>query len=165
MYAFINIGSNLGNRRLNLSRAVAEIEKVVGFFELSHTLETHPWGYVSPNAFLNVGMSFQTDLSPEELLDALQEVEGKLCSSPHRKADGGYADREVDIDIVALDELIIDTPRLKVPHPMLPERVFFLQPMAELAPGWRHPATSLTAAEMLSRLEMKEGEAKSENPV
>ena len=47
MYAFLNIGSNIGNRRLNLSKAVAEIEKLVGYFELSHTLETHPWGYVS----------------------------------------------------------------------------------------------------------------------
>lgn len=155
MYAFLNIGSNIGNRRLNLSKAVAEIEKLVGYFELSHTLETHPWGYVSDKTFLNVGMSFQTDLSPEELLDALQEIEGRLNKTPHRHADGSYADREVDIDIVALDELTIDTDRLKVPHPHLAERDFFLLPMKELAPGWHHPRTGLSPDEMIEALEDK----------
>lgn len=152
MYAFINIGSNLGNRRLNLSRAVAEIEKTVGFFELSHTIESRPWGYVSDNMFLNVGMAFETNLKPEELLDVLQQVERKLNKSAHRNSNGTYADREIDIDIIALDDLQIDTDRLTVPHKHLAERSFFLEPLQELAPGWHHPATGLTPAEMLANL-------------
>ncbi len=153
MYAFINIGSNLGNRRLNLSKAVAAIEKRIdNYFELSHTLETHPWGYVSDKMFLNVGMAFQTDKTPEELLDMLQEVEKEINKTPHRKDDGEYSDREIDIDIMALDEMIIDTDRLKVPHPHLAERIFFLQPMEELAPGWHHPISGKTPSEMIACL-------------
>lgn len=152
VYAIINIGSNLGNRRLNLSRAIALIEKEVGYFELSHTLETRPWGYVSDNMFLNVGMAFHTDLTPEQLLDRLQQVERKLNKTPHRDAEGEYRDREIDIDIMALDDLVIDTDRLKVPHPHLAERTFFLEPMQELAPAWRHPVTGRTPAEMRASL-------------
>ncbi|MCM1378409.1 MAG: 2-amino-4-hydroxy-6-hydroxymethyldihydropteridine diphosphokinase [Clostridium sp.] len=153
MYAFINIGSNLGNRRLNLSRAVAEIEKLVGFFELSHTVETMPWGYVSDKRFLNVGMAFQTDMTPLELLDALQEIERRINQSPHRDASNAYADRELDIDIMALDDMVIDTPRLQIPHPRLAERSFFLEPLKELAPAWRHPVSGLSPMEMLLNLD------------
>lgn len=156
MYVFINIGSNLGNRRLNLSRALVEIEKIVGYFEISHSIETLPWGYVSDKKFLNVGLSFQTDMEPEELLLKFQDIEKKLNKNPHRDDAGNYADREVDIDIVAIDEMIIDSPSLKVPHPHLAERRFFLEPLNELAPGWRHPATGLTPAEMLANLPSEE---------
>lgn len=153
MYAFINIGSNLGNRRLNLSRAIAAIEKEIGYFELSHTLETHPWGYVSDQMFLNVGMCFQTDMEPLQLLDTLQRIEQSLNKTPHRDNTGQYADREIDIDIMALDDMTIDTERLKVPHPHMAERIFFLKPMQELAPSWRHPATGLTPDQMIQALE------------
>ncbi|MDE7381173.1 MAG: 2-amino-4-hydroxy-6-hydroxymethyldihydropteridine diphosphokinase [Muribaculaceae bacterium] len=156
MYAFINIGSNLGNRRLNLSKAIAAIEKRIGYFELSHTLETHPWGYISDKMFLNVGIAFQTEMTPEELLDTLQEIEKELNKNPHRADNGGYQDREIDIDIIALDRMEIDTERLKVPHPHLEERIFFLQPMAELAPDWTHPRTGLTPAQMIANLPQSE---------
>ncbi len=70
----------------------------------------------------------------------------------HTATPTAYRDRTIDIDIVAVDELQIDTDTLKVPHPHLAERRFFLEPMAELAPEWRHPATGLTCAEMLEKL-------------
>lgn len=153
MYAVINIGSNLGNRRLNISKAVSMIEKKIGYFELSHTFETHPWGYVSDKLFLNTGMAFHTDMSPEQLLTFLQEIERLLNKTPHRDSDGNYSDREIDIDIMILDDRVIDTEELKVPHPHLAERDFFLLPLEELVPGWRHPLTGLTPAEMLSNIE------------
>ena len=156
MYVFLNIGSNLGNRRLNLSKAVAAIEKEVGYFQLSHTIESRPWGYVSDNAFLNVGMMFQTELEPLDLLDRLQAIERQINKTPHRDDKGEYNDREIDIDIVAIDEMQIDTERLTVPHRHLAERSFFLEPMQELAPAWRHPATGLTPAEMLSQMRSEE---------
>lgn len=149
---FINIGSNLGDRRLNLSRAMSAVEREFGPFELSHTVESAPWGFDSPNSFLNVGMAFSSELMPEEILARLQAIEKRLSPANHRKADGSYADRYVDIDIVAIDREIIDTVSLKVPHPRLPQRRFFLEPMAELAPGWTHPVSGLTPAEMLATL-------------
>lgn len=151
-FVLINIGSNLGNRRLNLSRAMRAVGVEFGDFEMSHVVESAPWGFDSTNSFLNVGMAFHTDLSPEEVLARLQEIERGISPAPHRTASGGYADRVIDIDIVAIDREIIDSDTLKVPHPHLADRRFFLEPLAELAPGWSHPATGLTAAEMLASL-------------
>ena len=123
-----------------------------GDFEMSHVVESEPWGFDSTNSFLNVGMAFNSDLPPEEVLGRLQRVERSISPAPHRDASGGYADRVIDIDIVAVDREIIDTPSLRVPHPSLAERRFFLEPLAELAPGWTHPESGLTAAQMLARL-------------
>jgi len=152
MYAIINIGSNLGNRRLNLSKAMAAVMREFGNLEMSHTVETEPQGFKGPNKFLNVCLMFQTDLGPLELLHRLQAMEKAICPDSHRDAAGGYADRVIDIDLIAMDECVMDTPELKLPHPGLPERYFFLKPLEEIAPGWRHPVTSLNPAEMLAAL-------------
>lgn len=136
---FVNIGSNLGNRRLNLSRAMRAIGEEFGEYEISHVVESEPWGFDSTHSFLNVGMMFFSDLEPLEILHRLQAIERSISPDSHRKSDGTYADRIIDIDIVAIDYLQINTPELTVPHPHLLERDFFLRPMAELAPGWRYP--------------------------
>lgn len=151
-FYLINLGSNLGDRRLNLSRAMRAVGAEFGDFEMSHVVESEPWGFDSTNSFLNVGMAFNSDLPPEEVLGRLQRVERSISPAPHRDASGGYADRVIDIDIVAVDREIIDTPSLRVPHPSLAERRFFLEPLTELAPGWTHPESGLTAAQMLARL-------------
>jgi len=149
---FINIGSNLGQRRLNLSRAMSAVGREFGDFEMSHVVETDPWGYDSPNPFLNVGIAFATELEPEAVLSKLQDIERSISSSPHRDSERNYTDRVIDIDIVAIDRLQIDSDTLKVPHPHLAEREFFLKPMEELASGWRHPATGESPSEMLWKL-------------
>lgn len=152
MYVFVNIGSNDGDKRLNLSRAVRMISERFGNFEVSHSVESKPWGYDSSKRYLNIGMAFQSDLSPIETLHELQKIEKTICPEPHRNTDGTYRDRIIDIDIMAIDTMQIDEPGLTVPHPHLHERSFFLEPMVELAPLWRHPANGLTASEMLSSL-------------
>ena len=75
-----------------------------------------------------------------------------MGSPCHRNADGSYADRIIDIDIIAIDDLVISSESLVVPHLHIAERDFVLAPMAEIAPNWRHPLTGLTAAEMLENL-------------
>lgn len=150
--AIINIGTNLGQRRMNLSRAMAAINRTFGDFEMSHVVESEPWGFDSGNKFLNVCLMFATDLEPEELLDELQRIERELSPAPHRNPDGSYADRLIDIDLIAVDDMVIDTPRLTLPHPHLAERRFFLVPLDEIAPGWRHPVSGLDAAAMLAIL-------------
>ena len=132
MVYYINIGSNLGNRLMNLTRAVAAIEKHFGWFELSHHIESEPWGFNSKNKFLNVGMAFISELQPLEVLHILQEVEASINPSSHRNADGSYKDRVIDIDIMAVDGVEMSTPELTLPHPHLEERPFFLEPYNEL---------------------------------
>lgn len=141
---FVNIGSNLGDRRMNISRAVRRIGQHYGTFELSHIVESQPWGFESPNAFLNIAMVFRSDESPLTILHTLQEIEkttatdalrasGKgSATDTHRDANGNYADRYIDIDIMTIEGVEMNTPELTLPHPHLRERPFFMEPLQEL---------------------------------
>jgi 2-amino-4-hydroxy-6-hydroxymethyldihydropteridine diphosphokinase len=152
MNFYLNIGSNIGDRRDNLYRAVVALAAGTGGCAVSSIVESEPWGFESDNRFMNLGVSLCSDMEPEQMLDRIHEIERRLGSASHRDEQGGYIDRVVDIDIVAIDDMVIDTPTLQVPHPHLPERDFFLRPMMQLAPDWRHPVTGLTAAQMLEKL-------------
>ena len=149
---YLNIGSNIGDRRDNLYRAVVALTAGTSGSVTSHVVESEPWGFDSDNRFMNIGLWLASDLEPHQMLDRIHDIEHRLGSAAHRDAQGGYIDRLVDIDIVAIDDMVIDSPTLQVPHPHLAERDFFLRPMMELAPNWQHPITGLTAAQMLSDL-------------
>lgn len=142
MVYYINIGSNLGNRLMNLTRTVAAVEKEFGWFELSHHVESEAWGYDSENKFLNVGMVFISELGPEQVLDRLQAIEHRFSPEPHRNADGSYRDRLVDIDIMAVEGVEMQTERLTLPHPHLNDRPFFLDPYLELRDIMREKITT-----------------------
>ena len=152
MNFYLNIGSNIGDRRDNLYRAVVALAAGTGGCAVSSIVESEPWGFESDNRFLNLGVSLCSDMEPQQMLDRIHEIEGRLGSASHRDEQGGYIDRVVDIDIVAIDDMVIDTPTLQVPHPHLAERDFFLRPMMQLAPDWCHPVTGLTAAQMLESI-------------
>ena len=128
MVYYINIGSNLGNRLMNLTRAVSAIEKKFGWFELSHHIESEPWGFDSKNRFLNVGMAFISEMQPMEVLAALQEIEASINTEKHRNPDGSYKDRVLDIDIMDVEGVSMDTPELTIPHPHLNDRPFLQEP-------------------------------------
>lgn len=149
MTAHINIGSNKGDRTAIISSAVALVASLsTSPARISSPVESAPWGFNSINTFLNIGIEIEWNGTPESLLNKLQEIEHKLGASPHRDADGNYTDRTLDIDIIYIDNLVIDTDSLKIPHPRMHLREFVLQPIAELNPGWIHPITKLTANEM-----------------
>ncbi len=152
MIYYLNIGSNIGDRRDNLYRAVVAIEAGATTCAMSSIVESEPWGYKSENRFLNIGVSIESTMTPHGMLRHLQAIERRLGSASHRDEHGNYADRLVDIDIVAIEDKVINTPTLQVPHPHLAERDFFLRPMAELAPHWQHPVTGLTAAQMMEQI-------------
>lgn len=142
--AFIGIGANIGKRRYNIRRAVDDIRGLdhVADVVVSSIFVSEPWGYESANKYFNVvaKVVFDANIEPLWLLDRLQEIERGICKASHRDADGNYIDRRIDIDIIAIDDLVVDHPRLQVPHPLMFQRDFVMRPLAEIAPDWRPPS-------------------------
>lgn len=133
MKYYLNLGSNLGNRLLHLTRAMKAIGEEFGPYDISHKVESDPWGFDSTNRFVNIGLAIESDLAPEEVLDILQAIEKSISQRGHRRWDGSYNDREIDIDIMATDGGEYHSDRLDIPHPHLREREFFMTPLRELS--------------------------------
>ena len=146
MLAHLNIGSNRGDRHALLARAVALIVERLRAqsYRVSTPVESEPWGFESEHPFLNIGMDVRLDdMSPEALLDSLQAIEKEISAMPHRNSDGSYRDREIDIDIILIDDMHMDTLRLQLPHPRMLERDFVMIPLRELrGVAWTMPQTS-----------------------
>ena len=157
MKYYLNIGSNLGDRQAVIKQAIGRLAALGSVEAVSSSIETPAWGFVSQHEFLNAGLVLESHSEPLALLHAIHSIERGLGSSSHRTPEGGYADRLVDIDVVAIDGLTLSTSELTVPHPHLPEREFYLAPMAQIAPHWQHPTLHLTAAQMLSALRRNKG--------
>ena len=146
MIVYLNIGSNLKNRLRNILEAIAYIQELdwvrYNSLVVSHPIESKAWGYDSDNLFINVGVRLETcrEISPLGILDEMKIIENKIGNGEnHRDSNGKYKDRLIDIDIIAIDEIIVDVSRLKVPHPRMHEREFVVKPMIELNPNWHHP--------------------------
>lgn len=147
---YIGIGSNLGNRERNIAVALEKIENSIGKIGAqSKIYETEPWGFESDNKFLNMAIEVTTTHSPETVLTTLQEIEIELGRD--RKSSGGqYSSRPIDLDILLFDNLIIDTPTLKIPHPLLAQRLFVLKPLNDICPTLIHPILHKSIGELLS---------------
>ena len=158
MIYYLNIGTNLGDRHANIAAAVAALEqRTRASVRISDAVETPAWGFSSPNDFLNVGVSLKSHIRPLDMLTLLKDIERTMGSSIHRDAAGNYADRIIDIDIVAIDEMVVDEPTLQVPHRHLAQREFFLRPMAQLAPHWMHPLLHKSETQLLADLTTHQG--------
>lgn len=148
--AYINIGSNQGDRKAHIDRAVALISLLAGSnLRCSDYFESKPWGYDSTSPYLNLGVAFPTTIPPEELLDRLLAIQNSISPESHRDGAGNYIDRIIDIDLIAMDSLVVNTPRLTLPHPRMHLRDFVLIPMSQLAPNWLHPLLHLTPSQLL----------------
>ena len=146
---FLGLGSNLGNRNEQLLAAINLLSEKAGNNPVfSDFYETEPWGYSSPNPYLNVAVQLKTSLSPFELLTVTQQIERELGRTTKTK-EGQYADRHIDIDILMYDDLILQTPELVLPHPRMHQRLFVLQPLAAIAPKLLHPVLNKTIMELL----------------
>ena len=136
--AYLALGTNIGNKRRNMITAAALLAERVGdVLALSGFYATEPWGFQSENTFLNAALQLDTSLSPLELLKATQEIEIEMGRT--QKSNGAYHDRIIDIDILLYDNLVLQTPELTLPHPLMHERLFVMEPLAEIAPNVIHP--------------------------
>lgn len=139
MRIHLNIGSNQGDRAALIERAVALLMRAMPDARVrrSAPVESEPWGFDSPNAFLNIGLMLDLprSIDPEALLDITQAAERAISPASHRNPDGSYRDRLIDIDIIAVDRLRLHTPRLTLPHPRAALRPFVLTPLRELDPA------------------------------
>lgn len=151
MRAYIGLGANLGDRQATISRALRLLGEADGVdvMAVSTLRETEPWGPVEQPPFLNGAAAVETTLGPHELLGLLLSVEQRLG----RLRDGErYGPRTIDLDLLLYDNIELDEPGLTLPHPRLHERLFALEPLAEVAPDAVVPGRG-TAAQLLAALE------------
>ena len=131
---YLSLGTNLGDRQKNLTSAMKLIgEKVGTVVSASDVMETDPWGFESSNRFLNMVAKVETDMQPIDVLHATQEIERKLGRTK-KSVDREYHDRLIDIDILLYDNLVMNTPELTIPHPLMYEREFVMKPLLQIAP-------------------------------
>ena len=131
---YLALGANAGRREENIRRAIAAIHERIGCIEKQSALyETVPQGFESEHLFLNAAVSCRTDLTPYEILDVTQEIELEL-GRLQKSVNGQYADRTIDIDLLWMEGVVMDEPRLTLPHPRIAERDFVLRPLCDIAP-------------------------------
>lgn len=129
---YFSIGSNIGNRKRLIHNAIELLGNRVGpVLRQSSLIETEPWGFSSPNMFLNACVCCQTTLEPRQVLRVAQAIEKELGRTG-KTVDGDYCDRVIDIDILLYDDVHIDEPDLKIPHPLMHQREFVMRPLNEI---------------------------------
>jgi 2-amino-4-hydroxy-6-hydroxymethyldihydropteridine diphosphokinase len=145
---YLLLGSNQGDRLYFLRVATEHIAALPGqLITKSAIYQTEAWGLPNQPDFLNQVLQFNTMLSPEELLENINRIEQELGRIRVIK----WGERVIDIDILYYDDLILNTPKLLIPHPHLQERRFTLMPLVEIAPDYRHPIYQVTNKDLLAK--------------
>ncbi|MDR3265572.1 MAG: 2-amino-4-hydroxy-6-hydroxymethyldihydropteridine diphosphokinase [Synergistaceae bacterium] len=141
----LGLGSNLGNRLLNLKNALLSLERAgLTVTRASDVFETPPWVVRDQPYFLNACALLECDLSPRDLLELLKEIEARLGRTTTRR----WGERIIDLDILLMDSLVHYEPDLRIPHPEMHRRGFVLIPLARILPDQPHPLTGRTIASM-----------------
>ena len=129
---FFSLGSNIGNRKQLIREAIALLDERVGrVTRESSLIETAPWGFYSPNKFINACVCCETSLNLRQILAVTQNIEREMGRVGKSK-NGEYHDRIIDIDILLYDDLTVDEPDLKIPHLHMKERDFVMGPLREI---------------------------------
>lgn len=150
---YLGLGTNLGNKKENLERAIKQINEQIGrIISRSSFYDTTPWGFQSENRFLNAVVKVETNLTPEKLLDITQTLE-EQAGRTGKTDTQGYSDRLIDIDILFFNNIILKNELLEIPHPQIQKRDFVLLPLVEIAPDLRHPVLHCTMRDLLQQLQ------------
>lgn len=145
---YLLTGSNAGNRLLQLQKARQLAERHIGLvWQASAVYETAPWGNTQQPPFLNQVLVAHTVLQPHEVLAQITRIEKKLGRIRREK----WGQRTIDVDILLYGSEIIETEKLTIPHPWLPQRRFALLPLAEIAAQLIHPQLHLTIRQLLQQ--------------
>lgn len=146
---YLGLGTNLGDKELNLRMAVDKINERIGkVVSLSAFYVTAPWGFNSQNSFLNAACCVETTLSVWEVLDSTQQIEQEI-GRKNKSVGGAYSDRLIDIDLLLFGDMVVETDRLTLPHPLMTQRDFVMQPLCEIAPDVIHPVLHKKLCELL----------------
>lgn len=149
---YLGLGSNLGDKVKNIEAAYNKIEERIGKITSRSALYvTEPIGFSSSNSFVNSVCEINTELDVFSLLSETQLIE-KEIGRANKSEYGVYKDRLIDIDILIVGSLVIDTPSLIIPHPHMHKRRFVLEPFAEIAPHVVHPLLNKTISELFISL-------------
>ena len=144
---FLGLGGNLGNREAYLTQAIQQINKEVGAVKnVSGIFESEPWGFEHHIPFLNQVVEVETELEALCVLDKCQLIEKLLGRK--RFQDEGYRPRNIDIDVLFYNDFIYTLPPLILPHKFLHQRMFVLEPLAQIAPDIVHPLFGITVKEL-----------------
>lgn len=147
--AYIALGSNLGDKEKNLRRALLLLtQQGVEVVRVSSFLSTEPYGVTDQPQFLNAVACVRTRLAPLALLDVLLATELAMGRVRLRH----WGERNIDLDLLLYEDVVLDTPRLRLPHPDMQNRDFVLLPLAEIAPELKHPTLQKTIYELKENL-------------
>ena len=145
---YLGLGTNLGDKEQNLRMSIKKIEEQIGnVVTLSAIYATAPWGFSSENSFLNAAVCVETTLLPLQVLEETQRIERELGRT-EKSVNGLYADRLIDIDLLLYDDRVMDAEGLILPHPLMTERRFVMEPLSEIAPDVVHPVLHKTMKEL-----------------
>lgn len=143
--AYIALGSNLGDKEKNLRRALLLLtQQGVEVVRVSSFISTEPYGVTDQPQFLNAVACVRTSLAPLALLDVLLATELAMGRVRLRH----WGERNIDLDLLLYEDVVLDTPRLHLPHPDMQNRDFVLLPLAEIAPKLKHPTLQKTIWEL-----------------
>ncbi|GAB3930191.1 2-amino-4-hydroxy-6-hydroxymethyldihydropteridine diphosphokinase [Larkinella terrae] len=144
---YLLLGANLGDREATLQRALEAIQVDLGpVLQQSALYETAAWGVTDQPAFLNQVLKVLSVFPAEEMLEKTQAIENRLGRVRREK----WGSRVIDIDLLYVDETVLNSETLTVPHPFLHERRFTLVPLAEIAPEFVHPVFHKTNRQLLA---------------
>ncbi|MCG1981573.1 2-amino-4-hydroxy-6-hydroxymethyldihydropteridine diphosphokinase [Staphylococcus epidermidis] len=145
--AYLGLGSNIGNRKLQLNEAIKILHAYQGVqvTQVSHIYETEPVGYTNQPKFLNLCIEIETELNPQSLLKCCLATEQQL----HRKREIRWGPRTLDVDILLFDDQIIEQDNLSVPHPRMKERSFVLIPLNDIATNQIEPISNKSIGQLV----------------
>ncbi len=149
------LGSNLGDKRQNIAFALNQIEERIGSItSLSALYDTLPVGFHSTHNFVNCVCEVDTSLNISDLFSITQQIEKEMGRS-NKSTNANYSDRIIDIDLIMAGDLILQTERLTIPHPLFHTRDFVLTPLCEIAPERIHPVIGKTIRRLKEELDQK----------